>query len=414
MPTMPTDGLFARIKAFFNTPKGAQVNLWMSYFIYWAGSAAILPYISVYFASVNLKGTQIGQLNSIPFFITMVSGLLFAFFSDVSRQHKAVLRLCALGLIGVMALFHNATTFAMLLPIVILWSVINAPFSSIMDQTTLNSLENPENYGKIRVGGSIGWGIMVLVTGYLIDHTAMGLNIIFYVNMFFLLLFLLNTVGLPDAVKDNKESGGTEKPKVNLKMIADMLRLPGFLPFLAMIIIWGFGEAAIGSFLFLHIKALGGSSTLMGISLSISLIGEIATFSNANKIQKQISPQKMMLLSFLVLFAWLFGLSLIKNPTVIPFFQVFGGAGYALIQSGSVAYVNARAPKELGTTAQAIRGGFLSGLGVGTGTLVSGVIYEKAGSVVLFRGMSYFVITGFIIGVLLYMRNQRMNRAAQD
>ena len=41
--------------------------------------------------------------------------------------------------------------------------------------------------------------------------------------------------------------------------------------------------------------------------------------------------------------------------------QIFGGAGFALIQSGSAAYVNRRAPKELGTTAQA---------------LISGVLYE--------------------------------------
>jgi PPP family 3-phenylpropionic acid transporter len=216
---------------------------------------------------------------------------------------------------------------------------------------------------------------------------------------------------MPDPRKKHSEP---DEKSPTLNMIWEMLRLPGFLPFLAMIIIWGIGESAIGSFLFLHIQALGGSSTLMGIALSISLVGEIVTFSIADKLQRKLGPQKMMLLSFLVLFAWLFGLSVIKNPNAIPFFQIFGGAGFALIQSGGVAYVNARAPKSLGTTAQAIRGGIYSGLGVGTGALISGFIYEHSGSVVLFRQMSYIVIVGFVIGVLLYIRNNHNKPASQN
>ncbi|MDK2980245.1 MAG: transporter, family, 3-phenylpropionic acid transporter [Chloroflexota bacterium] len=402
--------LIARGKAFFGTPRGIQLNLWVSYFIFWGGAAAFMPYISVYYESVGLKGSQIGQLSSIPFFISMISSILFAFLSDVSKKHKTVLRLCVLGMIGVMALFPFAKSFVSFLPIVVVYSIINAPFNSIMDQTTLTSLENPQNYGKIRVGGSIGWGIMVLVTGFLIDHLGLGLKVIFFVEIFFLGLFLINTINMPDTRRKHSDP---DEPAPTISMIWEMLRLPGFLPFLAMIIIWGIGESAIGSFLFLHIQSLGGSSTLMGVALSISLVGEIVTFSIADKLQVKLGPFKMMLLSYLVLFTWLFGLSVIKNPNAIPFFQIFGGSGFALIQSGGVAYVNARAPKSLGTTAQAIRGGIYSGLGVGTGSLISGFIYEHSGSVVLFRQMAYFVITGFAIGVLLYIKNNRKKSAPQ-
>lgn len=407
---MQKPDLISRARAFINTPKGAQVNLWLAYFIYWAGAAAILPYISVYYESVNLKGTQIGQLSSIPFFVSMVSSIILAFLSDVSKKHKLILRVCAAAMIAVMALYPAARSFLAFLPIVFMYSVINAPFTSIMDQTTLTALENPADYGKIRVGGSIGWGIMVLVTGFLVDKLNRGYGIIFYICIIFLVIFLINTIGMPQGHKIAVKP--EERP--NIKMVGEMLRQPGMLPVLLLIAIWGIGESAIGNFLFLHIKSLGGSSTLMGIALSISLVGEIVAFSIANKILAKIGPGKMMLLSFLVLFAWLFGLSLIRNPIAIPFFQVFGGAGYALIQSGSVAFVNERAPRELGTTAQAIRGGVLSGLGVGTGALISGVIYEASGSVVLFRNMSYLTIAGFALGVVMYLNSRRDKKLTTD
>ena len=374
-----------------------------------------MPYISVYYEEVNLRGTQIGMLTSIPYFVSMISSIIFAFFSDVSKQHVKVIRLCTLGLIIVLGLYPLANSFLTFLPIVLLWSIINAPFNAILDQTTLVSLRNPQNYGKIRVGGSIGWGLMVLIAGFIIDSASIGLRIIFYIDILFLTLFLFNTFLMPKDKKRTREeieSSSEEKP--SLHMVWEMLRLPGFIPFLLMIIIWGIGESAIGNFLFLHIKSLGGSSTLMGVALSISLIGEIITFSVADRLQMKIGPQKMMLLAFLVLFAWLFGLSRITNPNAIPLFQTFGGAGYALLQSGGVAYVNARAPKELGTTAQAIRGGIYSGLGVGVGALISGVVYEHAGSIVLFRNMAYFVIAGFAIGVFLFVRNQRREKAATE
>jgi predicted MFS family arabinose efflux permease len=189
-----------------------------------------------------------------------------------------------------------------------------------------------------------------------------------------------------------------------------MFRQPGFIIFMFIIIIWGIGESSIGNFLFLHIKSLGGSSTLMGTALSLSLIGEIVIFSFAHKIQAHLKPQMMVLVAFVVLFAWLTGLSLIRDPNAIPLFQIFGGAGFALLQSGSVAYVDQRAPREIGTTAQAIRGGLYSGLGVGTGSIISGLIYEAYGSVFLFRTMSFVAVAGFIFGLVAYQIDRRKNR----
>jgi len=402
---MQQAGLLKRIKIFVNTPRGASIAMWIAYFIYWAGGAAVLPYISVYYDSIALRGSQIGMLNSIPYFITLISSILFAFLSDVSRRNKLVLGICVVGLITALLLFPTATSFITLLPFVLMWSLFSAPTNPIMDQTTLVSLEDPGNYGRIRVGGSIGWAIMVSVTGYLIDNLGFGLPVIFYINAIFLGVFFLFIYFIPS----QRRVDTAPENRASLQAVRDLLRQPGFLVFLLLLVIWGIGEATIGNFLFLHIKFLGGSSTLMGTALSASLIGEITTFSLANRIQRRVGALRMMLASFLVLFTWLMGISLIRDPNIIPFFQVFGGAGFALIQSGSVAYVDKRAHKAIGTTAQAIRGGVMAGLGVGTGSLITGIIYEAAGSVFLFRTMAFFVLGGFFAALLFYLRDRRRN-----
>lgn len=400
---MPPQSLLSRFRTFIATSKGRRIGLWLAYFIFFGATAAVLPYLPLYFESVHLSGSQIGQLNSIPFFTVMFSSVIFGFLSDVTKKHKQLLRLCIIGMVAALSFFPRTSTFVTLIPIVLAYSILQAPVNPILDQTTLVVLEKPEMYGKVRVGGSIGWGLMVLAAGFLIDNLGLGLPVIFYLNITFLLVFFLfiGVIPNPAPLKHLDQS------KVTFKKIGVMFRKPGFVLIFLLIIIWGVGEASISNFLFLHIKHLGGSSTLMGTALSVSLIGEIVTFSIANKIQTKIGELKMILLAFIVLIAWLIGLALIKDPNMIPLFQIFGGSGFALIQSGSVAYVNQRAPKELGTTAQALRGGLYSGLGMGIGTLLSGRLYENLGSSRLYQTMAFIQFWGLLLGVLVFARDRR-------
>ncbi len=402
---MQEKSVIIRAKEYLQTPKGRQLSMWMAFFVFWCGAAAYLPYIGVYYESINLKGGQIGQLNSIPYFVSFFSSIIFAFLSDVTRRHKLVLTFCVLGITGVLFIYPSARTFVAFVPIVLAYSLLNAPIGPILDETALASLEKPELYGRLRVGGSIGWGIMVLVTGYLIDHLKLGLPIIFYIHIFFNFIFLIN-IGIMPTIR--RHSSAPAKPVSPIR-IWEMIKQPGFMLFMVVIIIWGIGESSISNFLFLHIKSLGGSSTLMGIALSVSLIGEIITFTFAHKIQTRLGPHKMILAAFVVLFTWLTGLSLIRDPNAIPFFQIFGGAGFALLQSGSVAYVDQRAPRELGTTAQAVRGALYFGLGAGVGAIISGMLYESSGSVVLFRTMSFVSMAGFLFGIVAYLIERRRN-----
>jgi predicted MFS family arabinose efflux permease len=396
-----------RIKDFFHTERGRHVALWLTYFLFWGGSAAFMAYIALYYESVNLSGRQIGQLTSIPLFVSLISSMVFGFISDASRRNRLLLSVATIGLIAVLLVFPRVQTFWLLFPMVLLYSVFHAPANPILDQTTLNTLEHPEDYGKMRMGGSIGWGLVVLLTGFLIDNLGLGIPVIFYINIAFMVIFFIIISVIPSAHKKAHENA--EPP--TLRNLGKMIAQPGVFLLFLLIIIWGMGEASIGNFLFLHIKHLGGSSTLMGTALSASLIGEIVTFTVANRIQKRLGELRMILLAFVVLIVWLSGLSLIKDPNLIPVFQIFGGAGFALIQSGSVAYINRKAPRELGTTAQALRGGLFAGLGSGVGALISGALYEFYGSSSMFRIMSVLEMCGLVFGVFVYLREQRKRAA---
>ena len=398
------------IQAFFRSPRGTLAVLWTAFFLYLAGPASFMPYVGLYYESINLRGWQIGQLGSIRSLVSFISSILLAFLSDVLRRRKMILRACILGMITALLLFPHAASFATLLPIVILYSIFLAPTNSILTETTLNALDNPRDYSKIRLGGSVGWGLIVLITGLLLNNPAFNLNIIFTLHIFFLILLLIFSWFLPEAKRAPRQSTGKASPKD----IWNMLRLPTFLPWMGILFLWGLTAASISNFLFLHIKDIGGSPALMGTALSVSLLGEIGALAAAKRIQQKVGSRKMMILAFGVRAIWFAATAFIKQPALILINQFIGGTGFSLIHAGGVAYVNQRAPRQIGTTAQALRGAIQFGLGGGVGALISGALYQAYGSAALYRTMAFISLGAFLLALLLRsVEHSRSKSAAQ-
>jgi len=386
-----------RIKDYFSSPRGTRAGLWTTYFLYWASLAPFILFVALYFESIHLSGSQIGMLSSIRSLVSLISSVLLAFLTDVLRRRKMILRICMLGMAAALFIFPHAVSFITLLPVVVLYSIFLSPTSAILDETTLRTLENPRDYSKIRLGGSIGWGVLILFTGWFLDQPGVPLAVIFDLHIILLVVLFIfswllpNVDGTPDAKKE----------KVSLKDVWEMLRLPAFLPWMGIVFLWGVLDTSIMGFLFLHIKHLGGDPSLMGISMSIAMLGEIVGFSLAKRIQRLTGSRRMMLFSLAVLFIVFAALSTIKQPAWLIAFMVLGGGGFTLMQAGSVAYVNQRAPERIGTTAQAVRSGFQLGMGSTIGALISGALYQAYGSVILYRVMAVVTLIGFLLALLL-------------
>jgi len=394
---MQKTNLSTRIKTFFRTPRGTRAGLWGAYFFYWASLAPFIPFLSLYYESIHLTGGQIGQLTSIRSLVSFASSILLAFLSDFLRRRKLILRVCVLGMTAALLVYPHAASFTTLVPIVVLYSVFLSPTGAILDETTLESLDDPRNYSKVRMGGSVGWGILVFITGWLLDNTAVSLKIIFSLHIILLILLFAFSWLLPEGGR----APGRKAEKVSAKDVWEMLRLPAFLPWMGIIFLWGVGDSSIINFLFLHIKGIGGSSSLMGATMSTAILGEIIGFAAAKRIQHKVGTRTMMILSFVVLCVWMIAASLIKQPALFLLLMVIAGAGFALMHAGSVAYVNQRAPKHIGTTAQAIRGAIQMGLGSSVGALISGALYQAYGSAALYRIMAGISLIGLLLALLL-------------
>ena len=393
--------LFIRAREFFASPKGRVAGLWASYFFYWGSLAPFIPYVGLYYDSIGLSGTQIGALNSLRAVVSFISAIAIAFLADVLRRRKLILVLCILGMMVSLIIFPFMASFVTLLPIIALYSAFQAPAIAILDQDTLSALENPRNYSKVRVGGSYGWGIIIFFAGLLIDHPGTPLTIIFVLHISLLLVLLALVAFLP------KSDPVATEEKASFKDVADLFRYPGFALWMAVIFLFGMAEASLINFLFLHIRDIGGSTTLMGLSMSFAILGEVIGFSLARRMQGRIGSRRMIVLAFAIRTVWYILIGLNRNPLLVLPILILGGGSFSLIEAGSVAYVNERAPQRIGTTAQGVRSSILLRLSAAVGSLIAGAIYQRSGSARMYLTMAVISAVSFILAALLRRADRR-------
>jgi len=364
--------------------KNQKLPFILSYFFYWAAVATFLPYMSAFFESRNLAGGQIGLLISIPHFVNLISAFSFGYLSDIYKKPLIILRLCSFLFIIATLFLSSAVNFVTISICFLLFAISTAPINPIIDDMTLGFIQDPNLYGKIRIGGSFGWGITILLVGLFLSDWNYSLK--FILGICLMSIFLLITFLLPNEPISQKE----EKANIH-KVLSFILRKDVILFFIASMI-WSASEACITGYLFLHIKSLGGDSRILGISMALAILSEIIGFNYINKIMHRYKLSTLVIVAFILQFIRLLFLSIINNYVWIPPFQIFGGISFALIWASTVAFVNLNSAKEIGKSAQAIKTG-LSSLGSGLGVIIGGSLYENYNTRTL-----YFI---FAIGILI-------------
>ena len=153
-----------------------KITLFTLSFLLLAGFAFIAPFMVLYYQSLGFNGTEIGLLAGLAPLVTLFSTPLWTGLADVTRRHRLMLSLALLG--GAVAVFSFSlfTSFAIILIVALLFSAFNAPVSSFADSATMFMLaDEKEMYGRIRLGGTIGFGLAASVAGLLVQNYGLGI-----------------------------------------------------------------------------------------------------------------------------------------------------------------------------------------------------------------------------------------------
>jgi len=151
------------------------VSLACFYFFYFALLGAMVPYLGLYFESQGLSLLEISQLTSILMLTKVLAPNIWGYVADRTGRRLYLVRwgsvLTALSFVG----FFWASTFWSFAIIIVLysffWNAVLAQFEVI---TLHNLAERQDRYSRIRLWGSVGFIVAVVILGWVFERVGVS------------------------------------------------------------------------------------------------------------------------------------------------------------------------------------------------------------------------------------------------
>ena len=369
----------------FTIPKNRLPQMFTFYIFLFASYAFVAPFLVLYYQNAGLPGAQVGLLAGITPLVMMVGAPLWTGLADASRRHRLVLNAALLVGAAAMFAFPFFSSFAPLLLVAVLFFAFFAPVSSLADSATMYMLgDKKEMYGRIRLGGTIGFGIAASLAGVLVQKY--GLSLAFWGGA----LLMLGAFAAAQKLVHNPQAlRASSRPGLRA-----LLANRRWLLFLMLAFAGGLSIAGTNTYLFPFLRELGADETTMGLAITIGTVSEIPVLFFGHHLVKRFKPFGLLMLAMVFTGLRLLALAASGTPNLILVVQLVHGLTFPAMWIAGVAYAYANAPPGLDATAQGLFGAMVFGFGPAVGGFVIGPLLESIGGRATYNilGMSVLAI----------------------
>jgi PPP family 3-phenylpropionic acid transporter len=240
------------------------------YFFYFAVVGCMVPYWGLYLQSLGYSAFDIGVMGAAILATRIVAPNFWGWIAD-KRQHR--LRIIHIGSALAVLSFSGAlfiTDYAWLLVVIALYTFFCHAVLPQFEVITLGYLQGKtERYSRIRLWGSVGFIVAVVVLGFVFDR----LGIAYLPSILFNLLVLIMLSGLP-----LKEPVSTVRKGVSSHFLTLITR-PYMLAFFAASILLQFSHGPYYTFFTLYlVDGYGYSQSVAGALWALGVIAEVVIF----------------------------------------------------------------------------------------------------------------------------------------
>ncbi len=354
------------------------------YFLLYALMASFAPFIVLFYQQLNFSGAQIGILTGVPPLITLVAAPFLTGIADSTRRHTLIMGIGIIMTAITTFMLPMLTSYTAIFILILLFNIFFSPVSSLSDSAVMFMLgEERSMYGRIRLGGTIGWGVFAQIAGFLLF--TYGLNVLFYV---------CTALALVNYFVSRKLAFGRQEQHTSSRgNVLTFLTNRRWVFFLLSVIVGGLGAVSVASYLSPYLKDLGANGKQIGFAITIATVTELPVFFFGNQLVKRFGADRLisMALVLIVIRTLLFGI--VNTVFLAILVQGIGGLFFPAMWSACVNYADEHAPAGLKSTAQGILGTATFGVGSSIGGLICGPLLGSLGG----RGM--FLVLGIIMAV---------------
>lgn len=363
-------------------------RIFLAYLVYFAAIGAAYPYLPVFYRDLGLRFEEIGILTAIQAGTQLVLGPVWG--GLVDRFPKVGITLpaaAAVATIGGFILFAANDFGGVLTGSMLLFAGL-AGIGPTLDARTLETLgpQGRDRYGQVRAFGSLAFVVVALLVGLLLD--ARGSRSLFWIYLPCLIGTVLVTATIPRR--------GTNRSISMLRGAGHILGAPGMLVFFGGFTIVWTALTAMNAFYSIQVVALGGSTTLVGITWSFGAIIEVPLMYAFPRLGARFGTERLLVFGALVFTIRGVVAAVAADPVALVLIAPLEGLGFACAFVGGVTVLAARLPTSLGGTAQGL---FSASAGLATiiGSVVGGTIAQAVGIPGMFAVTAGIGLVGTVV-----------------
>ena len=359
------------------------------YFFYFSVLGALVPYWGLFLQNRGFDAVAIGELMAILMATKVVAPNVWGWLGDHLGHRMAIVRVASLLSLLVFATMFFADGFWAIALVMTLYSFFwNASLPQFEVITFTYLKERVARYAQIRVWGSVGFIVTVLVLGMLVD--VQGTEVVLpAVMLIFVSIWLSSLV-----VSDPAPEPHPEKQE----SLLTVLRRPAIVAFFVAVFLMQMSHGPYYAFYSIFMEGHGYSKTLIGQLWALGVLAEVGLFVVMHHLLQRWGARKVLIAS-LVLAAvrWLMIGYLPESLLMLLLAQLLHAATFGTFHAAAIHLVHHYFRGRLQGRGQALYSSVSFGAGGAIGSLASGYAWEGLGSATTFALASAVAAAGALV-----------------
>lgn len=363
------------------------------YFFYFAILGVLVPYWGLYLKSVGFSAQDIGSLVALLMISRIIAPLVWGWIADHRASRMAVVRTASLFTALVFTGVFFGTHFWWLATIMLVFSFFWHASLPLVEVSTMNHLgSQPGAYGRVRLWGSIGFIVSVLVLGRVID--AYGPWWVLPGLLVLMTGSWLYSLSLPES-RLNMAVTPTDR------LVKTMLR-PEVLAFLLACVLMQVSHGPYYTFYSIYLEAHGHSKSLIGTLWAFAVLCEIGVFLLMQRLLLRVALRPVLLASFfLAAVRWLLIGVFPHHLSLLIIAQGLHAATFGAFHASAMQMVYRFFTGRHQHRGQAIYGSASFGIGGAVGSFYSGHTWTTLGPAATFGIAAAAAGTAFVVAYFL-------------
>ncbi|WP_160045315.1 MFS transporter [Paenibacillus sp. USDA918EY] len=372
-------------------------------FLIYGTMVIFTSFFQLYLQDAGMNKSEIGSLMALGPLVSLFANPFWMKWSDRLQNTRRILLIMMTGTLLLIQFVFHAGTYRMVYLAMILFFFFQSPMFAQSNTLILGYTANqPKRFGSFRNWGSIGWAVVAVSAGMVIDRLGIS-RLSFLVTG--ILVLAIGTVLLLPPLK-----AASETPPIRLRGLAQFVMNRYFVAFILLGIVVSVPNVMNNTFMSLYIAELGGSKTMVGLAVFLSSFLEVAVLFLFHRYLKRSLTTLigcLGLVSVLFCVRWLL-MAGASHPLEVAFIQImhcitFGGYFYVGIQ-----VVSQLVPPVHRAAAQSVFTLTWSGISGVIGSLAGGWLYQNFGGAAMYNMGFMMALAGAAgFGIMWYwLRSQ--------